>query len=541
MLLLKADKIKKSYGGRLLFSVDHLEIHFRDRIGLVGLNGSGKTTLMNILTGNLETDEGSCRRYVDFSYIHQFTTNNNDIELKDYLSGGEKSRAVLLAAFDSNKPLCFADEPTNHLDLDGIKLLEKEILRYQGALLIISHDRELLDQVCNRIIEIENAKVTNYRGNYQSYLLSKKRQQDRAEFDYQQYQQEKLRLEQTLQESRKKVASVRKTPRRMGNSEARLHKRESGEIQKKLARSSKALQSRLEHMKPCERPFREQKVKFYCTPLEQPGAKILVRCDNLDLNLGTSELLKSSGFILPKGTRTALIGANGTGKTSLLRLLAARDPHFKIAPGTRLGYLTQELEDLDLSLTVLETVMKTSIQPETTARTLLASLLFKAVDIKKRAAVLSGGERVKLALAQLLLSNANLLLLDEPNNYLDVSSTEALQELIIDYPGTILFVSHDRQLIRKGAHRIISISDHKLTTFEDGYKQYAEWLDKANVPGSQDQLESKQLLLKMRCAEIAARIAKPRKSDDLKLLKQEYDNLISQIGKQHQRSSKTDF
>jgi len=318
-------------------------------------------------------------------------------------------------------------------------------------------------------------------------------------------------------------------PRRMGNSEARLHKRESSEIQKKLARSSKVLQSRLDRIKPCELPFREQKIIFYANPQEQPCARVLVRCDNLDLNLGTLKLLKSSSFSLPKGSRTALVGSNGTGKTSLIRLLAVRDPRFAIAPSTRIGYLSQELEDLDPSLTALETVMNNSIQAESTARTLLANLLLKAADLKKRVAVLSGGERVKLALARLLLSNANLLLLDEPNNYLDVNSTEALQELIADYPGTILFVSHDRQLIRKAANRIINISGHKLTTFEDGYKQYEEWLDKVNGRAGQDQLDSKQLLLKMRCAELASRIAKPRKSDDVKLLVQEYDDLIGRL------------
>jgi macrolide transport system ATP-binding/permease protein len=529
LLLLEADKIKKSYGERLILAVDHLEIHSQDRVGLIGLNGSGKTTLMNILAGYLEPDEGSCRRYCDFSYIHQFTADNSEVELEHYLSGGEKSRAILLAAFDSARPLCFADEPTNHLDMDGIRLFEKQILAYQGALLIISHDRELLDKVCNRIIEIENAVVINYKGNYQSYLLSKKQQRDWAEFEYQKYEQEKSRLEKSLRELQRKAASVRKTPRRMGNSEARLHKRESGEIQKKLARSAKALQSRLDQLKPCEHPYREQKVKFYFNPLQQPVAKVLVRCDNLSLTLGTSELLKSSSFMLPKGSRTALLGANGTGKTSLLRLLAAGDPHFKIAPGTRLGYLTQELADLDLSLTVLETVMENSIQPESTARTLLARLLLRAADINKKAAVLSGGERVKLVMARLLLSNANLLLLDEPNNYLDANSTEALQELIADYPGTILFVSHDRQLIRKAANRVIAIEGQKLHTFEGGYGQYEEWLDKGKVIFDQEQQESKRLLLKMRCAEIAARLANPRKSDDLQVLEQEYFELMKQL------------
>jgi macrolide transport system ATP-binding/permease protein len=317
----------------------------------------------------------------------------------------------------------------------------------------------------------------------------------------------------------------------MGNSEARLHRRESGEIQKKLSRSAKALQSRLDQLEPCEGPIRDKKVIFYCNSLEQPVSKVLVRCDNLNLNLGKSELLRSSRFILPKGSRTALIGANGTGKTSLLRLLATGDPHFKISPGTHLGYLTQEFENLDLSITVLETVMNISIQPESTARTLLARLLLKAGDISKRVEVLSGGERVKLAIARLLLSNANLLLLDEPNNYLDLNSTEALQELIAEYPGTILFVSHDRQLIQRAASRVIVIEESKLITFEDGYQQFEEWADQAKGKYSQGKLESEQLLLKMRCADIAARLANPRKSDDLQHLEREYADLIKELRK----------
>jgi macrolide transport system ATP-binding/permease protein len=173
--------------------------------------------------------------------------------------------------------------------------------------------------------------------------------------------------------------------------------------------------------------------------------------------------------------------------------------------------------------------MNSSIQPESTVRTVLARLLIKASDINKKVRVLSGGERVKLALARLLVSDANLLILDEPNNYLDLNSTEALQDLVIEYPGTVLFVSHDRQLIQKAATRVIAIEDCKLMTFEDGYRQFAEWTDKMKGQYSPGQFESEQLVLKMRCAEIAARLANPRKSDDLQLLKREYDDITKQI------------
>jgi macrolide transport system ATP-binding/permease protein len=531
MLLLKASNIKKSYGDRLILAVDQIEIHSEDRIGLVGINGSGKTTLLNILAGYLESDEGVCKRYVDFSTIRQFKADNKEIEPRYYMSGGEKTRTILLQAFASDKPLLLADEPTTHLDIKGIKEFELKLLQYRGALLIISHDRELLNRVCNRIIEIEKTRVTSYKGNYSSYLVNKNLQREQAEFEYQQYQKEKSRLEQSIKRGQTRVASVHSTPKRMGNSEARLHKRESGEIQKKLSRSNKALKSRLERLESHESPVKDKKVIFHCNPLDQPVAKVLVSCENLNLNLGKSQLLKSSSFIIPKGSRTALIGANGTGKTSLLRLLAASDPCFKISPETRIGFLTQEFEGMDLSITVLETAMNNSIQPESTVRTVLARLLIKASDINKKVGVLSGGERVKLATARLLLSNANLLLLDEPNNYLDLNSTEALQELIIEYPGTILFVSHDRQLIQKSANRVIAIEDCKIITFEDGYQQFEEWTDKMKGKYIQGQLESELLILKMRCAEIAARLSNPRKSDDLQLLEREYEELTKQLRK----------
>ncbi len=527
-MLLEAVNIKKSYGERLILTIDNLEIHAHERIGLVGQNGSGKTTLMNILAGVVEPDEGICRRYADFFYIRQFTADSN-IELQPYQSGGEKSKTILLSAFDCDKPLLFADEPTNHLDINGIKLLEKKILRYQGTLLIISHDRELLDKVCNRIIEIESGRVTNYRGNYQYYLLNKKRERDWAWLNYQQYQNEKSRLVESLRQKRQKTASISKAPKRMGNSEARLHKRESGEVRKKLARSAKALETRIKRLKTCERPSGEVKVKFHCNPLLQPVAQCLVKCDKLDISFGSLCLLKSSSFIIPKGSRTALVGANGSGKTSLLRLLVAEDDAFTIAPGTKLGYLAQELENLDPDRTVLDTVTSNSIQPESTARNMLACLQIKGTDLKKTVGAVSGGERVKLAMARLLLSSANLLLLDEPSNYLDIGSTDALQQLMLDYPGTILYVSHDRQLIYKAATRIIAISEQQLITLEDGYQQYQEWLDKANKNNDCGQFPIEQLLLKMRGAELAARIASPRKSDDVKLLQQEYDNVMNQI------------
>jgi macrolide transport system ATP-binding/permease protein len=234
MLLVRASDIKKSFGDRLVIDLDRLEIHAQDRIGLVGMNGAGKTTLLNILAGRTPADEGTVKSYAGFSYFSQLS----DGQCPDYYSGGEKARARFQAEFDPDQPLLYADEPTTHLDLDGILEIEQRLEQYRGAMVLVSHDRELLDRLCNRMLEIENGRVSLYEGNYSQYRRQKELERDQAGSAYHQYVEEKRRLEQVLLQTRARTDAVRKTPKRMGNSEARLHRRESGEVQKKLARTA---------------------------------------------------------------------------------------------------------------------------------------------------------------------------------------------------------------------------------------------------------------------------------------------------------------
>ena len=237
MLLVECRNLKKSYGDRLILDIENLCIYDHDRIGIVGVNGAGKTTLLNLLSKRIEPDEGWVKLYGRCSYISQLEPPQEAIiqpeiaskfqvhqTYRESMSGGEKTRFKLAAGLSHNNAIIFADEPTSNMDIEGIQLVESSLAKFAGALVLISHDRDLLDSLCTKIIEIERGKIKTYSGNYSKYIKQKTEEQNLAQFEYEQYVKEKKRLERTIISIREKGKSMRKTPRRMGNSEARLHK-----------------------------------------------------------------------------------------------------------------------------------------------------------------------------------------------------------------------------------------------------------------------------------------------------------------------------
>ena len=536
MLILEADKIKKYYNDRLIIELDSFKVYSGDKIGIVGQNGSGKTTLMNILSKEIEPDEGVVHHYCSISYIRQFseegveagTKTLKEFNLHDKLhqnefSGGERTRIKIANAFSNDSLIVFADEPTANLDYKGIELLRQKLSRVESFLLI-SHDRNLLDSLCNKILEVGDGKVKLYNGNYSSYRQQKEMEYQHEKQEYEKYVSEKEKLEEAIRERQSKAKSIRKAPKRMGNSEARLHKRSATEIQEKINNAANSLKTRLEKLEVKEKPKELPQIKLDFSLTNPPENKIVISAEKLNFSYGSRKILNNAKFKVYNGLKTALWGENGAGKTTLLNLISSRsDDSIYIVPKARIGYFRQGFENLDYDKTVLENVMQDSIQTQAVARTILARLLISGDDVYKKVGVLSGGERIKVSFAKLFVSDANVLLLDEPTNYLDMMSIEALEDVLCDYEGTVLFVSHDSKFVNTVADRLLILENQAITEFEGTLDEYR--LSKQKPKAAADK-EMEQIALQMRIAEIIAKLSMP--GADKEALEAEYQRLIKE-------------
>lgn len=532
-ILLSANHIVQYFGERKILEFEKLNVYEGDHIGIVGGNGVGKTTLLNILSGELIPDEGSVIREVPVSYFKQFRDRAEQVDLqkcrklgltgklsREHLSGGEMTR-LGLAAMNKDSLLTFADEPTANLDADGVELC-CQMLEQCSTLLLISHDRAVLNRLCTRIVEVRDGCLYFYTGNFAAYHEQREQAFKRQEFEYQQYRSEKSRLEKAARQWSQASKSVRKAPSRMGNSEARLHKREAGEKMEKLDNARKAILSRLEQLEVKEKPREMAQVRIDFSLTDPPANREIVMGDHITFSYGKKLVFENASFSLPKGSKTALIGPNGAGKTTLMELIWSGATGIRLVPKAKIGYFKQNLDTLDLSKTVLENVMETSVQSEKTMRGILARLLIRREDVFKKVSVLSGGERVKLAFAKLFGSPANLLLLDEPTNFLDMPAIEALQQMVEDYEGTVLFVSHDRTFLEECATRILRIEDRKLISFDGNL---TEWEKKQMESKSEKKMD--KLLLELRLADVISRLSTPN-CQNKEELEKEFEQLIAQ-------------
>ena len=532
-ILLSANHIVQYFGERKILEFETLTVYEGDHIGIVGGNGVGKTTLLNILSGELTPDEGSVIRQVPVSYFKQFRERVEQADpqkcrklglsgklSREHLSGGEMTR-LGLAAMNQDSLLTFADEPTANLDADGVELCCK-MLEQCPTLLVISHDRAVLNRLCTRIIEVKDGHLQFYTGNFTAYCEQREQAFKRQEFEYQQYRSEKSRLEKAARQRSQASQSVRKAPSRMGNSEARLHKRAAGEKMEKLDNARKTILSRLEQLEVKEKPQESAQVRIDFSLTDPPANREIVTGNHITFGYGKTLIFENASFSLPKGSKTALVGPNGAGKTTLMELIWSGAPGIRLVPKAKIGYFKQSLDTLDSSKTVLENVMETSVQSENTMRGILARLLIRREDVFKKAGVLSGGERVKLAFAKLFGSPANLLLLDEPTNFLDMPAIEALQKMVEDYEGTVLFVSHDRTFSDGCATRILRIEDRKLIPFDGNL---TGWEKKQTESKSEKKMD--KVLLELRLTEVISRLSTPN-CQNKEELEKEFERLIAQ-------------
>lgn len=470
-MLLEAQNIRKEYGIREVIHMDKLEIMEGERIGLIGRNGAGKSTLLGILAGRIRADEGVIHRNCDIAEILQTQETDGEcdgqylsrMKLKDSAvkSGGEKTRLAIAAAFSRHAKLLFADEPTTNLDLKGTLDLEKMLMGYPGTVVLISHDRKLLDNVCNKIWELEDGRLRIFDGNYSAWLYQKGLERDYSRFEYEQYRKEKNRLQKTIRAVRGEAVKAGKPPRRMGSSEWMLYKGTASIQQKHVQDRAAAMVSRLDHLEEKERPRELPEVSMKLEGSLCIKAKNTAKVTGLTVCFDGNRVLEDVELLVETGRKTFLTGDNGAGKTTLLRYLAERREHTFITSDARVGYFSQDQSQLDNQKSVLENVMCTAVYPQHICRAVLANLYMGRDDIVKKVSVLSGGERVKTAMAKLLVSGCNFLIMDEPTNHMDIYTMEGLEKLLASYDGTLLAVSHDRKLVENLADTVYEIKDGK--------------------------------------------------------------------------------
>lgn len=545
MLLVSIDKLKKYYLDRLILDIYKFEIQENDKIGLVGANGAGKTTLIKSLIGDTDIDEGNIYLTNSYSYVSQ----NEDIKdlhsdnkiksllnapdkFEDYLSGGEKVKLKIVNALKEKKKLIIADEPTSNLDQESIKILEKMLKNHNGALLLVSHDRQFLDPLCNTIVEIDEGKIKVYKGNYTTYLKLKEKEVKRQEFEHEQYKTEKNRLENAKIQKNELKNSIRKTPKRMGNSEARLHKMGGQRGKKNLDGNIKAIQSRIDKLEVKEKPKNINQIKIYIQDGMEIVSKNLIEVKDLTLKVDEKLLLNDVSFKIKRNKKIALIGENGCGKSSLIKeILKNNNEAIKINERVKIGYFSQSQDTLNIDKSILDNIKEVSSFDETFIRINLNLFGFKGDEVYKKVGVLSGGEKVKVALCKIILEDNNLLLLDEPTNYLDIISMEALEKSLRSTNKTMLIVSHDRSFISSVCDYIIEIKDKSLREFNGNLNEYEKSKTIVKLDKQEQIDKDKILILENKLSHIISMLCIEDNINKKQEYEKEYERLLNEINK----------
>ena len=456
-MILNVSMLSKAYVGKTVLKDVSFHLEDKEKAAIVGINGSGKTTLLRCILGIEEADEGSIAfsKEKKMDYLAQqhadIETENDDYET---LSGGQKTRKRLEEILQEKPDLLILDEPTNHLDIGSIQWLEKVLKRYDGAVLLVSHDRYFLDRIVTKVIDLERGKVRMYQGNYSAYA-EKKRQLREAEWKAFQNQQAEIKHQEAVIEKLKQF-----------NREKSI----------KRAESREKMLLKVERLEKPEETENEMKLLF--APRESSGNDVLM-AKELGKSYDGKRLFSHGTFSLQRGEHVALIGDNGSGKTTLLKILnglvQADEGEFRLGSKVKIAYYDQEHAVLNMEKTLFDEIQDSYPEMNNTkVRNVLAAFLFTGDDVYKRIQDLSGGEQGRVSLAKLMLSDANFLILDEPTNHLDIQGKEVLEEAIRNYEGTVLYVSHDRYFINKTATRIIELFSNRFDNYIGNYDYYIE-------------------------------------------------------------------
>lgn len=534
MIVLQVNGITKSFSGTDILNNVRLEVQHRDRVALVGRNGAGKSTLLKIIAGEMTADSGDLimPKDVQVGYLEQHAGIDSPLTIwdemltvfgplmemenrlrrleaqmadpsvygnpqeyervmKDYdalqiefkdsggyqyesdmrsvlhgmrfypedyeksvnlLSGGQKTRLALAKMLLSKPDLLILDEPTNHLDIETLGWLEKYLVSYEGAILIVSHDRYFLDQIVTITYEISRRKVTKYVGNYSAYLVEKAKNYERDKKLYERETSEKAKLEDFIQRNIARASTS------------------------KMAKSRRKQLERTEWM---DAPDGDEKSASFSFSIERPSGNDVLTLENIAVGYEGKPVSEQIHMHAYKGDRIAIIGPNGIGKSTLLKTIVKRqepiDGTIRYGTNVQFGYYDQNQATILGTGTVLHELWdEWPMMNEKDVRSVLGRFLFTGEDVEKPVASLSGGEKARLSLAKLMLQKSNTLVLDEPTNHLDLDSKEVLENALDDFPGTILFVSHDRYFINRIATKVIDVGPTGVTEYLGDYDYFVE-------------------------------------------------------------------
>ncbi|MBS8267059.1 ABC transporter ATP-binding protein [Mesobacillus boroniphilus] len=534
MILLQVNQLSKYFAADLILSNIKFEIQTNDRVALVGRNGAGKSTLLKIIAGYESHDGGEIIRpkgttigylaqntgleseksiwdemLAVFDHLHSMEKDLRRLEekmsdsdtlsnateyervLKEYdllqvqfkekggyqyeadirsvlhglnfhsfdystkistLSGGQKTRLALAKLLLTRPDILILDEPTNHLDIDTLSWLEQYLQGYNGAILIVSHDRYFLDKVVNQVYEISRHLLTKFPGNYSSYLEHKAANYERDLKLYEKQQDEIAKLQDFIQRNLARASTTKRAQSR---------------------------RKQLEKIDRLDRPMGDEKSASFSFQIERQSGNDVLKVDALAVGYQNEVVSKNITFNLSRGDSTALVGPNGVGKSTLLKTIVEKLPsitgNIQYGSNVSIGYYDQEQAELSSNKKVLNELWdEYPLKSEKEIRTVLGNFLFSGDDVLKIVSTLSGGEKARLALAKLMLQNSNFLILDEPTNHLDLDSKEVLENALIDYPGTILFVSHDRYFINRIATKVLELDRSGATEYLGDYDYYVE-------------------------------------------------------------------
>lgn len=566
MNVLNVSNLAKSYPNKEIFSGLSFNLEKGDKAGLVGLNGAGKSTLFNILTGRLRPDDGKIfiPQDVKVGYLEQILSLDSDMTIYDYclsvfeglikleadirdlekrmstetdpdklaaimdeytrksetyhnkngyaieselegtlsamgfaksdfnkkisdLSGGQKARVELAGLLLEKPDLLLLDEPTNHLDIKAINFLETFIKNYKGTAIIISHDRYFLDATVNRMMVLENGRLSSYAGNYTTFMAQRKKDMEVRIHQYKSQQKEIERQEEIID----RLKNLGGSKRKRGISQSRSR------------------QKLLDKMERIEKPIEladTMNLKF--TPRIQSGMDVL-KVEDLRMSFDGEEIFKNISFDIYRNERAAIIGDNGVGKTTLFKIVLGElyqdGGKAKMGESVNVGYFDQEQKSLNIENTIFEEIRETfPMLTNFEIRSYLAKFMFYDTDVFREISELSGGERARISLLKLMISDCNFILMDEPTNHLDIDSKEILEDAILDFEGTLLIISHDRYFLNKIASKILDMKADRMDLYLGNYDYYQEKLremslteeEKSTITKTQVKKERKKEKLK---------------------------------------------